>query len=72
MRFDIKRLNVFLSFFILRMRTLFMRKSMWTLAELEPFISPLATSTAEFNSLLTTHTRTIVKDGQKLYVPKYS
>lgn len=55
-----------------RMRTLFMRKAMWTLAELEPFISPLATSTAEFNSLLTTHTRTIVKDGQKFYVPKYT
>lgn len=55
-----------------RMKTLFIRKPIWTLAELEPFISPLTTSTAEFNALLTTHTRTIIKDGQKHYVPKYS
>ena len=54
------------------MKTLFIRKPLWTLTDLEPFISPLTTSTAEFNSLLANYTRTILKDGQKCYVPKYS
>ncbi|CAF3274204.1 unnamed protein product [Rotaria sp. Silwood2] len=54
-----------------RIKTLFSRKNNWTLSELEPFLSSLTTSNAEFNSLLATHTRCILKDGQKYYVPKY-
>jgi len=44
---------------------------MWTFAELEPFLSNLTTSNVELNSLLAIYTRTITKDGQKHYVPKY-
>lgn len=55
-----------------RLRMLFSRKNLWTLAELEPFLSNLTTSHAELNSLLAIHTRNIIKDGQKYYVPKYS
>ncbi|CAF1082000.1 unnamed protein product [Adineta ricciae] len=55
-----------------RLKTLFTRKNLWTLSELEPFLTSLTTSSAEFNSLLTMHTRSIMKDGQKHYVPKYS
>ncbi|CAF0935715.1 unnamed protein product [Adineta ricciae] len=55
-----------------RLKSLFTRKNLWTLAELEPFLTSLTTSSAEFNSLLTMHTRSIIKDGQKHYVPKYS
>lgn len=54
------------------MKALFSRKLMWTLAELEPFLACLTTSTAEFNSLLAAHTRTVNKEGQKHYVPKYT
>ncbi|CAF1280535.1 unnamed protein product [Rotaria sp. Silwood1] len=55
-----------------RIKTLFSRKNTWTLSELEPLLSCLTTSNAEFNSLLAKHTRCIIKDGQKYYVPKYS
>ncbi|UJR28720.1 hypothetical protein I4U23_009949 [Adineta vaga] len=55
-----------------RIKTLFSRKNLWTLLELEPFLSNLTTSSAEFITLLATHTRSIMKDGQKYYVPKYS
>ncbi|CAF3411247.1 unnamed protein product [Rotaria socialis] len=55
-----------------RMKTLFSRKNTWTLSEIEPFLSSLTTSNAEFNSLLAMHTRCIIKDGQKYYVPKYN
>jgi hypothetical protein len=54
------------------MKTLFSRKNLWTLSELEPFLSNLTTSNAELISLLTIHTRSITKDGQKYYIPKYS
>ncbi|CAF3912531.1 unnamed protein product [Adineta steineri] len=55
-----------------RIKTLFSRKNIWTLSELEPFLSNLITSNAELISLLAIHTRSIIKDGQKHYVPKYS
>lgn len=55
-----------------RIKSLFSRKNTWTLSELEPFLSNLTTSNLELISLLTTHTRSIMKDGQKHYVPKYS
>ncbi len=54
-----------------RIKSLFSRKNIWTLAELEPFLSNLTTSNAELNSLLAIHTRSITKDGQKYYVPIY-
>ena len=49
-----------------------MRKHLWTLSELEPFLSCLTISAAELNALLAVHTRIITKDGQKYFVPKYS
>lgn len=55
-----------------RLKTLFSRKNLWTLSELEPFLSNLTTSNSELNALLAIHTRNIIKDGQKYYVPKYS
>jgi hypothetical protein len=58
--------------FYSRIKTLFSRKNLWTLSELEPFLSNLTTSNAELISLLAIHTRSIIKDGQKYYVPKYS
>lgn len=55
-----------------RLKALFSRKNLWTLSELEPFLSNITTSHSELNSLLAIHTRNIIKDGQKYYVPKYS
>jgi hypothetical protein len=58
--------------FDFRIKMLFSRKNIWTLSELEPFLSSLTTSNAELNSLLANHTRSIMNDGQKHYIPKYS
>ncbi|CAF0880358.1 unnamed protein product [Didymodactylos carnosus] len=54
-----------------RFKTLFSKKDVWSLDELEPFLINLTTSTNEFNSLLFTHTRSYIKNGKKFFVPKY-